>query len=213
YPGIGTINKKTYSGQRIEQKEVSGDVTDGYRAYDRNDFLLVSDKYSSQHYEDTGIARISVIDELDGYAFLTGRGVDFLMEMADGEHLISPKNMPSSSSRDLMDVTVGTDENGRTVIDTSTGQRYVSADGIPELGISDTSVELKETAGWYDISDNLANTPLTIERPENSAVIVFNRFDEMIYSSHVKDAGNVIPTPKGGRVLFLGQSGDVFEIR
>ena len=213
YPGIGTINKKTYSGQRIEQKEVSGDVTDGYRAYDRNDFLLVSDKYSSQHYEDTGIARISVIDELDGYAFLTGRGVDFLVEMADGEHLISPKNMPSSSSRDLMDVTVGTDENGRTVIDTSTGQRYVSAEGIPELGISDTSVELKETAGWYDISDNLANTPLTIERPENSAVIVFNRFDEMIYSSHVKDAGNVIPTPKGGRVLFLGQSGDVFEIR
>lgn len=47
---------------------------------------------------------------------------------------------------------------------------------------------------------------------KKSAVIVFNKFDEMIYTSHVKDAGNVIPMPKGGRVLFLGQKGNGFQI-
>ena len=53
---------------------------------------------------------------------------------------------------------------------------------------------------------------MTVKRPENSAVIVFNQFDEVIYTSHNKDAGSVIPMPKGGKVLFLGEKGDRFEL-
>ena len=72
------------------------------------------------------------------------------------------------------------------------------------------SVELTGNAAWYSISDSIANAPVTVTRPENSAVIVFNKFDEPIYTSHVKDAGNVIPMPMGGKVLFLGEPGTKF---
>ena len=48
--------------------------------------------------------------------------------------------------------------------------------------------------------------------PENSAVIVFNKFDEVIYTSHNRDAGKVLPMPKDGKVVFLGQRGDTFAI-
>ena len=73
-------------------------------------------------------------------------------------------------------------------------------------------MELTDNAAWYSISDSIANTPVTVTRPENSAVIVFNRFDEPIYTSHVKNADKTIPMPKDGRVLFLGQKGDQFDI-
>ena len=111
-----------------------------------------------------------------------------------------------------MDITLYTDKNGRQTMKTSFGTEYILANDIPEFDISVKTVEMTGNAEWYSISDSIANTPVTVTRPENSAVIVFNKFDEPIYTSHVKDAGNVIPMPKGGRVLFLGEAGTKFGI-
>ena len=111
-----------------------------------------------------------------------------------------------------MDITIGSDENGRQTIKTSFGTEYILANDIPEFDTSVKSVEMNANATWYSISDSIANTPLTVTRPENSAVIVFNKFDEVIYTSHNQGAGKVIPMPKDGKVLFLGQKGDKFDI-
>ncbi|MBQ4256692.1 MAG: hypothetical protein II714_03455, partial [Oscillospiraceae bacterium] len=128
------------------------------------------------------------------------------------KHLVSPDHIPSSSSRDLLDITLDTDENGRMTIKTSFGTEYILAENIPEFDASVKSVEHTDKAAWYKVSDSIANTPVTVTRPENSAVIVFNKFDEPIYTSRIKDAGNVIPMPMGGRVLFLGEPGSKFGI-
>ena len=37
---------------------------------------------------------------------------------------------------------------------------------------------MKGYAAWYSISDSIANVPVTVTRPEKSAVIVFNTFGE-----------------------------------
>ncbi|WP_294490800.1 hypothetical protein [uncultured Ruminococcus sp.] len=212
YPGLGSFDVKTYGGQMIAENNVGEDVLNSIKALDGKKFLLVGDKYSSSNYESAAIARFSIVDEMKGYVFLNGNGADFLLKISDSKHLVSPKNIPSSSSRDLLDITLDTDENGRVTIKTSFGTEYILAENIPEFDASVKSVELTENAAWYSISDSIANTPVTVTRPENSAVIVFNKFDEPIYTSHVKDAGNVIPMPKGGRVLFLGNSGSRFTI-
>ncbi len=212
YPELGSSDVKTYGGQMIEENNVGEDVLNSIKALDGKKLLLVGDKYSSSNYEGAAIARFSVVDEMKGYAFINGNGADFLLKISDSKHLVSPNNIPSSSSRDLLDITLDTDEKGRQTIKTSFGTEYIFADDIPEFDASVRSVELTENAAWYSISDSIANTPVTVTRPENSAVIVFNKFDEPIYTSHVKDAGNVIPMPKGGRVLFLGNAGDSFQI-
>ena len=212
YPGLGSYDIKTYAGQMIEENNVGDDVLDGIQTLEGKKFLLVEDKYSSCNYESVAIARFSVVDEMKGYAFLNGNGADFLLKITDSKHLVSPNNIPSSSSRDLLDITLDTDENGRMTIKTSFGTEYILAENIPEFDASVKSVELTDNAAWYNVSDSIANTPVTVTRPENSAVIVFNKFDEPIYTSHVKDAGNVIPMPMGGRVLFLGEPGGKFGI-
>lgn len=212
YPELGSFDVKTYGGQMIEENNVGEDVLNSIKALDGKKFLLVSDKYSSSNYEGSGIARFSVVDEIKGYAFLNGNGADFLLKISDSKHLVSPNTIPSSSSRDLLDITLDTDENGIQTIKTSFGTEYIFADDIPKFDASVKTVELIGNAAWYGISDSIANTPVTVTSPENSAVIVFNKFDEPIYTSHVKDAGNVIPMPKGGRVLFLGEPGSKFGV-
>lgn len=212
YPGIGTYHVKTYAGQMIEENDASADALNSIHALDGKKFLLVSDTYSSDNYEGVGIAQFHTINEMKGYVFVSGQGIDYLLKIEDSKHLVSPKHIPSSSSRDLMDITLGSNENGRQTIKTSFGTEYILADDIPEFNTSVKSVEMTESAKWYSISDSIANTPLTVTRPENSAVIVFNKFDEVIYTSHNKDAGKVIPMPKDGKVLFLGQKGDKFDL-
>jgi CubicO group peptidase (beta-lactamase class C family) len=212
YPGLGTYSRKTYTAQMLDETGADLEVPDSIRALDGQELLFVGDKYSSEAYESVGIVKLSLIDQLDGYLFCTGHGADFLLKIQDGEHLVSPKNIPSSSSRDILDVQISTDGNGSPVIMTSAGQHFIMAEGIPGFDTSVKSVELHETAAWYSISDSIANTPVTVTRPENSAVIVFNKFDEVIYTSHAQDAGNVLPMPKDGKVLFLGQKGDKFDI-
>ena len=174
--------------------------------------LLVGDKYSSGNYEGNAIAQLRVIKYLQGYVFLSSSGLDYLLKITDSKHLVSPKNIPSSSSRDLLNITLDIDKNGRQTIKTTFGTEYILADDIPEFDASIRTIEMTGSAEWYVISDSIANTPVTVTRPENSAVIVFNKFDEPIYTSYVKDAGNVIPMPKGGKVLFLGESGGNFGI-
>ena len=51
-----------------------------------------------------------------------------------------------------------------------------------------------------------------MKRPEHGVVYVYNQFGEVIYTTHIKDAGSQIPMPKGGKVLFLGQRGDSFSM-
>ena len=213
YPGLGSYDIKTYGGQMIEENEVGEDVLNSIKVLDGKIFLLVGDKYSSRNYEGAAIAQLRVVKDLQGYVFLMGNAGDFLLKISDSKHLVSPKDIPSSSSRDLLDITLDTDENGRLTIKTSFGTEYILAENIPVFDVSVKSVELTDNAAWYNVSDSIANTPVTVTRPENSAVIVFNKFDEPIYTSHVKDAGDVIPMPKDGKVLFLGESGASFEIK
>ena len=212
YPELGSFDVKTYGGQMIEENNVGEDVLNGIKALDGKKFLLVGDKYSSSNYEGIAIAQFRVVKDLQGYVFLSSNGLDYLLKITDSKHLVSPKNIPSSSSRDLLNITLDIDKNGRQTIKTTFGTEYILADDIPEFDASIKSIEMTDNADWYSISDSIANTPVTVTRPENSAVIVFNKFDEPIYTSHVKDAGNVIPMPQDGRVLFLGESGAVFEI-
>ena len=41
----------------------------------------------------------------------------------------------------------------------------------------------------------------------NSAIFVYDKYGDVVYSSHMKDYGDSIPLPKGGYIVFLGEDG------
>ena len=208
YPGLGAYDVKQYMGQKIEENDIGEAVINEYKAIEDKAFLLCSDKYSSAAYDD-GITRLSVIDRLKGYVFVGDR----ILKMTDKEHLTTFNTTPSSASRDIFDVTVERDENGISALKFSNAENYISEDRAPVFDVNVKTVTISENTEWYNISDSIANSAMTVARPENSAVYVYNKYGEVIYTTHNKDAGPVIPMPKGGKVLFLGKAGDVFRIK
>ena len=132
--------------------------------------------------------------------------------MTDKNHLDSFKSIPSSSSRDMWDVTAERDGDRITGITVTNGWHLISEEGIPVLDSNVKTVTIADNAAWYTISDTIASNSVTVTRPEHSAVYVYNKFGEVIYTTHNKDAKPQIPMPKGGKVLFLGQNGDSFSI-
>ena len=50
------------------------------------------------------------------------------------------------------------------------------------------------------------------ERPENSAVYVYNKFGEVVYTSHITDMTDELPMPEGGLLLFLGGDGGTISL-
>ena len=213
-PGLGQYDINSYVGQKIEENDIVSDgLIDEYRELAGKSLLLYGEKYSSANYDSFGIARIYMIDKLKGYVFLNARGIDFVMKITDRDHLTSFKSIPSSSSRDMMDITVERDGSGIVSLQGSNSLSFIPEDRAPVFDASVKSVTISGDAAWYNISDSIANCSVTVTRPENSAVYVYNKYGEVIYTTHNKDARPQIPMPKGGKVLFLGQLGDSFEIR
>lgn len=87
--------------------------------------------------------------------------------------------------------------------------------GFPEFdgSVKEIPVETGK-ASWYRISDTVKNTEIAIaDRPEKSAVYVFNKFGEVVYTSHIQGITDVLPMPEGGKILFLGETGGSIKLR
>ena len=174
--------------------------------------LLVSDKYSSDAYDSYGYVQLYISDKLRGYAALHGLGMDFWFKMSDENHLTAFKNIPSSSSRDVYDITLEMDEKGTTHLYCSNVQNYITDENIPVFDANVKTVEIGDTPVWYNISDEIVNTPVLVKCPAHGYVYVYNKFGNVIYNPHVTDASPYIPMPKDGKVLFLGEKGEKFEL-
>jgi len=58
----------------------------------------------------------------------------------------------------------------------------------------------------------MSGKSIVVERPDNSAVFVYNKFRELLYSTHIKDASNTIDLPPDGYIAFIGETGDSVKI-
>ena len=206
-PGLGVHNRKTYIGEKLSANPISDEILSAWEDRCGKDLLLSNDIPSSANYQ-TGIIRTYMCKEVPGYIFLiTGQGTR-LLKIRDENHADAFMTIPSSSNRDMIDITIKDDKN-ETRLAFSSGAEYIFADDTPLLSSPLNEIQLKgDRASWYRIGDDLAGTSLTIgEMPENSVVYVFNKYGDMIFTSHIKDAGNEIPMPKDGKVVFLGESG------
>ena len=205
-PGLGSLERSTYVGQRLEENTVSDEVLNKWQRLEGNKFLLANDLYSAMAYS-KGITQIYLSDVMPGYLYAVTIMGSRLLKITDETHAIAPLTIPSSTNRDLMEITIASGENvdGFAL---STGAKYISSDTLQELN-SDGQFEPKEREPlWYKIGDGIANRSFRlIEKPETGAVIVFNRYGKSVFDTRILDAGNEIPLPKGGYIVFLGTEG------
>ena len=53
---------------------------------------------------------------------------------------------------------------------------------------------------------------ITADCPEDSVIYVYNKYHEVVYSTHMRNAFGIIPLPSEGYIMFAGLDGDSIVI-
>ncbi len=213
FPGVGSHESLTYVGERLPDNPISEDVLAFWMAYNGMEFVLTGDVWSSQGYN-AAISTMVLSAEKPGYLYMINGMGTRILKIADESNAISFMTIPSSTSRDLIDIKLQKTENGVT---------YTSSAGLSSLAETDLEVfddGIKEIAlktgqaRWFQIDDSMTGREVSIAaRPENSAVFVYNKYGEVLYNTHIVDETQVLPMPKGGKIVFLGETGGVVTLQ
>ena len=205
--GLGNLEQHVYAGEKIQDNPIDTSKLKIWEMISGQEFLLCNEKYSSQNY-DSSIAYAFLNEEVPGYIFVcTGMGTR-LLKIVDETQAVAFTTVPCSTNRDLIDVTLKAEgESVRLIL--SAGLEFITDDQIPTLTVDQKEVVFDDNeAKWFRIDDTLANEEIVVERPEHSNIYVFTKFGDIIYTTHVKDASNVISLPAEGKIAFIGEKGD-----
>lgn len=211
YPELGSKVDKDYYAERLTENPVSDEVLSSWERFNGKGIYVTGDIYSSYIY-DAGIMKLYMREDLPGYVLGVKSIGTALFKIQDAENAVAFNTLPDSANRDMMDIHIET-EGDRVTVTFSDGLSFITEEDVAVFDGSVKSIELKSReAKWFKISDNMANKTITVERPENSAIYVFNKYDEVVYTSHFVGASNDIPLPKDGKILFVGETGSVVNI-
>lgn len=207
-PGVGSYVRKSYFGERLEKTSVTADAINAWKARSQNAWVLTSDIYSSATY-DMPLMRIKVSDTVPGYAVFGMSAGSRVVKITDEDDITFFQTLPSSSNRDLVEGHVNADG----TLTFSLGSTYRPVDTLPEFTSDIHTVELKSNeATWFYIGDEMEYSTIIAGRPENSAIYVYNKYFEIMYSSHIIGSSEKIDLPEDGYIVFLGEDGTTVSI-
>lgn len=215
--GLGNHTSKAFVAQSIEENLISKDWQTAWKARSNRSLAVYNHKYSSTTY-DSPIGKITMIDEVPGYMFVSSQGLGIPLKITGKDTAEAFVTIPGSISREQTDskVEMVTLKDGTCVevLSLTSGNKYRFLDEIPEITSKVNEVTLhSDEASWYHIGDDVAGTKVTFTNPKNSAIYVYNKYNEMIYSTHMKDWSGSVPLPKDGSIVFLGESGSSIKLK
>lgn len=222
YPGLGIYQGLVgnaagmYTGEKMEENPVPRSVQQSWDDLSQTLFVIYNEKWTSQHYE-SPFYRVVTDEEFPGYIMVKNSAGARAEKLTDEDHAVFFTSIPSSANRDLFDIEITrqtyTDGILAASFDLSDGVRCRSVDSLPVFSADITEISLHSSeAVWYRIGKDMSGKSIAVERPDNSAVFVYNKFRELLYSTHIKDAINTIDLPPDGYIAFIGETGDSVKI-
>ncbi len=214
--GLGTSTYYQYAAERIDPNPVSEEASASWQGICGREMVLCNDRYSSAYY-DNPFGCVYMMDELPGYVYLLANGYGRPLQIADETHAVAFTTMPCSLNRDFTDVELTSqtlsDGTSVTMLALTTGFNCRFVDELPVFDNSITEVALHDgEAQWFVIGDDMAGTTITADCPEDSVICVYNKYHEVVYSTHMINANGIIPLPSEGYIMFAGLDGDSIVI-
>ena len=217
YPGLGICQnfgnaaEGMYTGEKMDENPISPSVQQSWDELSRTFFVKYNEKWTSQDYE-SPFYRVVTDEKFPGYILAKNSAGARAEKLTDEDHALFFTSIPSSANRDLFDIEITrqtyADQTSAASLDLSNGARCRSVDSLPVFTADIAEISLHSSeAAWYRIGKDMGGESITVERPDNSAVFVYNKFRELLYSTHVKDAMNTIDLPVDGYIAFVGESG------
>ena len=217
YPGLGICQnfgnaaEGMYTGEKMDENPISPSVQQSWDELSRTFFVKYNEKWTSQDYE-SPFYRVVTDEAFPGYILVKNSEGARAEKLTDEDHALFFTSIPSSTNRDLFDIEITrqtyADQTSAASLDLSNGARCRSVDSLPVFTADIAEISLHSSeAAWYRIGKDMGGESIAVERPDNSAVFVYNKFRELLYSTHVKDAMNTIDLPVDGYIAFVGESG------
>lgn len=222
YPGLGICQnlgnaaEGMYTGEKMEKNPVPRSVQQSWDEFSQTFFVKYNEKWTSQDYE-SPFCRVVTDEAFPGYILVKNSAGERVEKLTDEDHALFFTSIPSSANRDLFDIEITqqtyADGTSAASLDLSDGTRCRSVDSLPVFTADITEISLHSSeAAWYRIGEDMGGKSIVAERPDNSAVFVYNKFRELLYSTHIKDATNAIDLPPDGYIAFTGETGDSVKI-
>ncbi len=211
YPGLGNTADSMYTGEKMEENPISPSVQQNWDELSQTVFVIYNEKWTSQQYE-SPFYQVVTDKEFPGYIMVKNSAGARVEKLADEDHALFFTSIPSSANRDLFNIEITrqtyADKTSAVSFDLSDGTRCRSVDSLPVFTADITEISLHSSeAVWYRIGKDMGGKSIVAERPDNSAIFVYNKFRELLYSTHIKDAMNTIDLPADGYIAFTGETG------
>lgn len=222
YPGLGIYQGLVgnaagmYTGEKMEENPVPRSVQQSWDELSQTLFVIYNEKWTSQHYE-SPFYQVVTDEEFPGYIMVKNSAGARAEKLTDEDHAGFFTSIPSSANRDLFDIEITRQTYADGILadsfDLSDGVRCRNVDSLPVFSADITEISLHSSeAVWYRVGKDMSGKSIAVERPDNSAVFVYNKFRELLYSTHIKDAINTIDLPPDGYIAFIGETGDSVKI-
>lgn len=216
YPGLGNTFDSMYTGEKMEENPVSPGTAQSWDELSQTVFVTYNEKWTSQQYE-SPFYRVVTDEAFPGYILVKNSAGARAEKLTDEDHAFFFTSIPSSANRDLFDIEITrqtfADGTSAASLDMSDGTRCRGVDSLPVFAADISEIPLRSgEAAWYRVGKDMGGKSIAVERPDNSAVFVYNKFRELLYSTHVKDAVNTIDLPPDGYIAFAGESGGSVKI-
>ncbi len=217
YPGLGNTADSMYTGEKMEENPVSPGVQQSWDDLSQTVFVTYNEKWTSQQYESPFI-QVVTDKAFPGYIlWKDSTGNTKAEKMNDEAHARFFTTIPSSLNSNLFDIDINehtyADGTAAVSLDLSSGARCRGVDALPVFTADISEIPLHSNeAAWYRIGEDMSGKSIVTERPDNSAVFVYNKFRELLYSTHIKDAINTIDLPPDGYIAFIGETGESVKI-
>ena len=216
-PGLGSHEESMYSGEKIEENPVPDSVQQSWDEISQTMFVLYNEKWSSQSY-DSPFSWLVTDKAFPGYVLSKNNlGMTKADKISDEHTARFFTTIPSSANRDLYDINITehtySDGVKSVSLDLSDGTHRRRVDTLPMFNSDIKEVKMNsDEAQWYRIGQDMAGKTITAERPKNSAVYVYNKFCEPVYSTHIKEAADTFDLPADGYIVFAGVNGDSIKV-
>lgn len=203
FPGIGQTLLTFYESQKVEPIFLDTAVSKAWEKRIGKDYLVVTERPSSQNLFAPLMPSKLMIDLKSGY--VSGA------KIIDENNAVNVVQIPVMAGRDTTDYKVYTENNMEYL--QIYNMTFVNKADIPPIncGKTSTTIPANGYARWYQINKNSADKTITVKMSPKAAFAVYDENNTCISFSTVSGNGPV-KLPLKGYIGFFGKASDTFSI-
>lgn len=213
YPGLSHTALAVPYAEKVEENPVSSKVMDAWKSRDNKKYYLTSEKYTSSIYllkSRIGI-KIDLSETMNGY--LKNYGLLKNSKIINENYSEDFVKIPGMVGRDTNDFSFYKKDNIEYLKLPTMKQEFICEDAIENIDLAKEKIEIDDSnAKWFEINKEDEGKVLNINIEGKGSYAIYDKYDNCVDTSWIKNKANKVVLPKEGKIVFVGETGAAFKL-